>query len=70
MYIEFDVSNYLHLMYIRRCLDDWQQRFEIPVRQKTVKYRHRVGMDDERNFTVFFLTWQGPEFQVIHSRNH
>ena len=70
MYVEFDFSNHLHLLKIKKYIEAWQQRYNIPISQKTVKYRHRIGMDDERNFTVFFLTWQGPEYRVIHNRNH
>lgn len=70
MYVEFPVDNHLHLLALRQRIDQWQNRYQIPVRQKTVRYRHRLGMDDERNFTVFFLTWDGPEYQVIHNRNH
>ena len=70
MFVEFDVHNHLHLLSLRQRIDAWQRKYNIPVRQKTVRYRHRVGMDDETNFTVFFLTWQGPEFRVVHSRNN
>ena len=70
MYVEFEFSNHIHLMAVIRRLDAWQQRYRIPIRQKTVKYCHRVGMDHEENFTIFFLTWQGFEYRVIHNRNH
>ena len=70
MYIEFEVQNYLHLQALRHKIDSWQLRYGVPVTQKTVRYRHRVGMNDEQNFTVFFLTWQGPEYKIIHNRNH
>ena len=70
MYVEWDIDNHIHLLALRQSIDNWQTRYGIPVRQKTVRYRHRLGLDDESNFTVFFLTWTGPEFRVIHSRNH
>ena len=70
MYVEFDVTNWLHLMRIRSEVDQWQQRHNITVRQKTVKSIHRVGLDDESQWVLFMLTWQGSPFRVIHSRNH
>ena len=70
MYVEFDITNWLHLMQIRNAVDQWQQKHSIAVRQKTVKNIHRVGLDDESQWVLFMLTWRGPEFRVIHSRNH
>ena len=70
MYVEFDVSNHLHLLHIRTAIDSWSLRYQIPVKQKTVRYRHRMGMDHEENFTVFFLTWTGPPYHVIKNRDH
>lgn len=70
MYVEFDVSNWLHLMRIRSEVDQWQQRHNVTVRQKTVKDVHRVGLDDESQWVLFMLTWQGSPFRVVHSRNH
>ena len=70
MYVDFDVVNWVHLMQIRSAVDKWQHQHNIPVTQKTVKNIHRVGLDDETQWVLFMLTWQGPEFRVIHSRNH
>ena len=70
MYVEFDVTNWLHLMRIRSEVDQWQQRHCVTVRQKTVKDVHRVGLDDESQWVLFMLTWQGSPFRVVHSRNH
>lgn len=70
MYVEFNVTNWLHLMQIRSAVDSWQQQHGVVVRQKTVKNIHRVGLDDESQWVLFMLTWRGPEFRVIHSRNH
>ena len=70
MYVEFTIQNHLHLLALRHRLERWQQRHGIAISQKTVKHQHRLGMDDEKNFTVFFLTWDGPEYRVIHNRNH
>ena len=70
MYVEFDVTNWVHLMRIRSEVDQWQLRHNVVTRQKTVKNIHRVGLDDESQWVLFLLTWQGSPFRVIHSRNH
>jgi hypothetical protein len=70
MYVEFQFDNYLDLMGLRLRIDRWQRRYRIPITQKTVKYRHRIGMDHEENFTIFFLTWDGPAYQIVSNRNH
>jgi hypothetical protein len=70
MYAEFAFDNYLHLAAIRKKLDAWENHYKIPLRHKTVRYIHRVGMDDETQFVLFSLTWSGPAFRMIHDRNH
>lgn len=70
MYVEFQFDNYLDLMGLKRRIDRWQSRYRIPITQKTVKYRHRIGMDHEENFMIFFLTWDGPAYKIVSNRNH
>jgi hypothetical protein len=70
MYAEFPFDNHWHLAGIRRRLDAWEAKYKVPLRHKTVRYTHRVGMDDETQFVLFALTWQGPAFRMIHNRNH
>lgn len=70
MYVEFEFHNHLGLLGIKNSIRSWQARYKIAVTEKTVKYRHRLGMDDEKNFTLFFLTWQGPPYNVVLNRNH
>jgi len=70
MYVEFPISNHIHLLGLREKIRIWSRRYQIPVTQKTVRYNHRMGMDHEENFTIFFLTWEGEPYRVIENRNH
>lgn len=64
MYIEFSLrnvtvvgasarDNYL----IDQALDAWSNRYQIPYRTKTVKYKKRVTFDSDESYSLFAMTW-------------
>lgn len=78
MYIEFKLptvagglisSQALHQ--IKKELELWSMRYQIPYTQKTIKYTHRVGLNKPDHFSLFSLTWSPSsnaswfEYQII-----
>ena len=65
MYIEFDLPannpdsqyTYYALSVIREEIHDWLEKYPVRSTQKTIKYKHRLAFEDERNYTVFAMTW-------------
>jgi len=74
MLIEFelpkgDVVAYRVLKQLKHELLLWSDRYHIKMTQKTVKYIHRVCFDQDDHYSLFAVTWRGPEFRVIKNRN-
>ena len=65
MYIEFELppndrdsqATYYALSVIREEIHDWLKKHPVLSTQKTIKYKHRLAFEDERNYTLFALTW-------------
>lgn len=65
MYIEFELptndrdsqSTYYALSVIREEIHDWLEKHPVEATQKTIKYKHRLAFNDDRNYTLFALTW-------------
>jgi hypothetical protein len=65
MYIEFDLPTndrdsqhtYYALSVIREEIQDWLEKHPVESTQKTIKYKHRLAFNDDRNYTLFALTW-------------
>lgn len=79
MYIEFQLkpsrptftpnTNVHHtLLRIKQEIEDWAAKHGVTgYSQKTIKYTHRLGFDDERYFSLFSMTWT-PDipFQLVN----
>lgn len=67
MYIEFDLAKadsllpglvmYRANLIIDRELTLWSNRYQIPYRTKTVKYKKRVTFDSDESYSLFSMTW-------------
>lgn len=78
MYIEFKLSQSddgmrtrHQLWQIRQEIEAWIQRHQVTGHsQKTIKYTHRLGFNDERYFSLFSMTWT-PDipFQIVRIEN-
>lgn len=66
MYIEFKIEsnefNYMHPL-IQMELAVWSRKHNIPYKEKTIKRDIRVTFDDDRQYTLFSLTWN-PSFRA------
>ena len=50
----------------------WAAKYEIPASaysQKTIKYTHRLGFTHEKYFSLFSMTWDGSDFQIVNIAN-
>jgi hypothetical protein len=78
MYIEFQLSpdnNDMHarhrLWAIKQEIDTWVRQHQVVgYSQKTIKYTHRLGFNDERYFSLFSMTWTlDIPFQIVRIEN-
>jgi len=69
MYITFDVYFQHELDHVRQQIQDWADQYGIRYTQKTIKYKHRVSFDKDKDFTLFYMTWQGPPYEIVDLGN-
>jgi len=74
VYIEFqlphDESYGLVLGLLKVDIVDWAIQFNVPYTQKTIKYTHRLGFNDEKYFSLFSMTWTSKiPFQIVNIAN-
>lgn len=60
MYIAFDLVNNQHWFEINDALVQWQEKYNIPYRIKTVKNVTRVVFDSDELYSFFALSWNPP----------
>jgi hypothetical protein len=87
MFIEFrlpsgpDLGNsgtawYSALGSIRKQIGEWGQTYNIPYKEKTIKYLYRVTFDDDHYYSLFAMTFRPSgdqsfwNFKIIQDRNH
>lgn len=72
MYVEFDLSGFRQsdLDELKQSLETWARGHGVRYSQKTIKMTHRFGLDQEENFSLFAMTWDGPEFRLINVRGY
>ena len=78
MYIEFQLSpngnnmfSEWTLMEIKQAIEDWVTQYQVVgYSQKTIKYTHRLGFNDEKYFSLFSMTWTADiPFQIVRIEN-
>jgi hypothetical protein len=74
VYIEFqlphDESYGLVLGLLKVDIVDWATRYSIPYSQKTIKYTHRLGFNNEEYFSLFGMTWTSKmPFKIVRIEN-
>ena len=64
MFIEFQLptgsagmSAGMALQSIKREIDKWSQRYDIPYTSKTVRYTHRVCFEQDNLYNFFVMSW-------------
>ena len=78
MYIEFQLPQggggipaQYKLSLIKKEIQDWIEKYQVPGHsQKTIKYTHRLGFDNEKYFSLFSMTWASDiEFRIVRIEN-
>ena len=59
------------LSLIKKEIQDWCTKYEVVGwSQKTIKYTHRLGFNDEKYFSLFSMTWNADfPFQIVNVAN-
>jgi len=50
----------------------WANKYQVPdsaYSQKTIKYTHRLGFNHEKYFSLFSMTWDKFNFQIVNIVN-
>jgi hypothetical protein len=50
----------------------WATRYGVPesdYSQKTIKYTHRLGFNKEKHFSLFSMTWDKFDYQIVRIEN-
>ena len=52
---------------IRQKLEEWTEKYHVECTAKNIKYTLRVTFEDESLYSLFSITWDGPEFRLIET---
>ena len=76
MYVEFQLPRNMGTRIMAEAIKAeiaiWADRYQVPVSaysQKTIKYTHRLGFNHERYFTLFSMTWDKYDYQIVNIAN-
>ena len=69
MYLTFDVRYQHELEYIEDQIKTWAEQYGVSYTQKTIKHKHRLAFNREKDFTLFYMTWQGPPYEIVDLGN-
>lgn len=75
MYIEFQLPPDLRNVIanaIKAEVAIWANKYGVPesdYSQKTIKYTHRLGFNKEQHFSLFSMTWDKFNFQIVRIEN-
>ena len=77
MYIEFSLGEgvgglpaHIKLQIIKEEIKRWAEKYNVPYSQKTIKYTHRLGFNNEKHFSLFPMTWTSEiPFQIVNIEN-
>jgi hypothetical protein len=75
MYIEFQLPQGIsHTVAnaIKAHVAIWADKYNIPssaYSQKTIKYTHRLGFNNEKYFSLFSMTWDSFDFRIVNIAN-
>lgn len=71
MYIEFRLPTGGGIQHanwsILQLLSEWAEQYGAKYTRKNIKYTLRVTFDDENMYSLFALTWKGPEYRLIET---
>jgi hypothetical protein len=76
MYVEFQLpvgmSTRVMANAIMADIALWADKYQIPnsaYSQKTIKHTHRLGFNHEKYFSLFSMTWDSFNFQIVNIAN-
>jgi hypothetical protein len=75
MYIEFDLlpdidmapghRAAINLRIIQESMLTWSERYNIPYREKTIKYTHRITFDHDESYTFWAMSWNPEQHKIL-----
>jgi hypothetical protein len=76
VYVEFQlpqgISTRVMANAVKADIAIWADRYQVPdsaYSQKTIKYTHRLGFNHEKYFSLFSMTWDSFDFQIVNIAN-
>lgn len=69
MYIVFDVRFQHELDTVKEQIAQWAEKYQVHYSQKTIKNQHRLGLNREKDFTLFYMSWDGVPYQIVDNGN-
>lgn len=76
MYIEFELPKdggaHATVLAIKIAIGRWAKQYGVPdsdYSQKTIKYTHRLGFNNEKYFSLFSMTWDHYEYRIVDIAN-
>jgi hypothetical protein len=76
MYVKFElphgISTRVMAGAIQAEIAIWANKYQIPesaYSQKTIKYTHRLGFNNEKYFSLFSMTWNKFDYQIVNIAN-
>jgi hypothetical protein len=69
MYLTFDVTYQHELDHIKHQIQLWADQYSVSYTQKTIKNTHRLSFNREKDFTLFYMTWQGEPYKIVDLGN-
>jgi hypothetical protein len=69
VYINFTIKSnqetFEKLYEIQEQIENWAGVHQVAYTEKFHKGNYRVAFNDTRDFMVFFLSWTGPEYEIV-----
>jgi hypothetical protein len=77
VYIEFSLEEgvgslpaYRKLEIVKEEINNWAKKYDVYYTQKTVKYTHRLGFNNNKHFSLFLMTWKSDiPFKLVNIGN-
>ena len=69
MYLTFDITYQQELDHIKHQIRCWADQYGVSYTQKTIKNKHRLSFNREKDFTLFYMTWQGDPYEIVDLGN-
>lgn len=69
MYLTFKVEYLSDLEQVKQEIEQWTSRYSVLYTQKTIKNQHRLAFNRDKDYSLFFMTWDGSDYQIVNIGN-